>query len=333
MERAIRALHSHPHIDSVGAPRDNDGETAVEIVVRVNLPSRWAAERCSPKGVRAAEPVTVLFPAPYPRHAPRFYARSDFDRSLAHVQPGPSAGPVQPCISEGNPTELFHQVGLLLLVDHLVAWFEKAALGTLIDPEQGWEPVRRDTLDDTVIADIDRLCSFVKSNSGFAFLKFDYLLAAGIYIGEVSAELFPTLNIAGGTGEQPWNKIRQGRGPALVVWPGNDAAGKPFVADSYYPETVVNLRTLKERAKLYGCEAALESGLASLRQFAGNQHRDFAAAIMLCARRPFHLIGSERDLEISPYILRIEVPRMFPSGDDTPVRPTAHRHAITPQLL
>jgi hypothetical protein len=333
VERAIRALHSHPQIDSVGTPRESDGETAVDIVVRVNLPSRWAAEGRTPKGVRAAEPVTAVFPAAYPRRAPRFYARSDFDRSLAHVQPGPSTGPVQPCISEGSPTELFHQLGLLLLVDHLVAWLEKAALGTLIDPDQGWEPVRRDTLDDTVIADIDHVRSLVKAAGGFAFLKFDYLVAADRYMGEVSADGFPTIQIARGTGENPWNKIRHGRGPALVVWPGSDSTGQPLVADAYYPETVVDLRSLKERAKLYGCDAALESGLASLSQFLGKQRRAFAAAVLLCARRPFHLIGSQSSIEVSPYIVRVEVPGMFPSGDDTPVSPAAHRHAITPHLL
>ena len=333
MERAIRALHSHPQIDSVGRPRENDGETAVDIVVRVNLPSRWAAEGRTPKGVLAAEPVTVVFPSAYPRRAPTFYARSDFDRRLAHVQPGPSSGPVQPCISEANPTELFHQVGLPLLVDHLVEWLEKAALGTLIDPNQGWEPVRRDTMDDTVIADIDYVRSLVKPTSGFAFLKFDYLAGAGGYMGEVSTDVFPTLDFARGTGEKPWNNLRHGRGPALIVWPGIDGTGKPFVADAYYPETVVDLRSLKERAKLYGCDAALESGLASLFQFFGKQRRAFAAVILLCARRPFHLIGSESCIEVSPYIVRIEVPAMFPSGDNTAVRPAAHRYAITPQLL
>jgi hypothetical protein len=333
VERAVRTLRSHPHIDSVAPRRDVDGETAVDIIVRVNLPSRCAAEGRTPRGLLAAEPVTVLFPATYPRRAPRFYARSDFDRGLAHIQPGPPIGPVQPCISEANATELLHQGGLLLLVEHLVEWFDKAAGDSLIDPDQGWEPVRRDTLDDTVIADFDHFRALVKPNSGFAFLRFEYLLTSHRYIGEVSAKVFPTLDIAGATGERPWNEIRHGRGPAIIVWPGNDASGKPFLADKYYPETVVDLWTLKERAKLYGCNAALESGLASLFQFLGKQRRAFAAAIILCARRPFHLIGSESCIEVSPYIVTVEVPGMFPSGDSTPVRPASHRHAITPELL
>lgn len=333
VERAIRALHSHPHIHSVGAPRDVDSETTVDIQVRVNLPSRWAAEGRSPKGVLALEPVTVVFPVAFPKRAPRFYARSDFDRSLAHVQPGASTGPVQPCISEGSPTELFHQVGLLVLVDHLVAWFEKAALGTLIDPEQGWEPVRRDTLEDTVIADIDHIRSLVTPSGGFAVLKFDYLLFGAEYAGLVSNTGLSSAELSQAIGEEAWNKARRGRGPALVVWPGVDGTGAPFISEQYHPETVVDVGTLTERAKLYGCESALRDGFEFLSRYVGKSRRGFGSVVMLCTRRPFHLIGSTSSIEVSTYIVRLEVPEMFESGDATPVRPTAHRHAITPQLL
>src|SRR5205823_1481393 len=105
------------------------------------------------------EPVTIIFPPTFPRRGPKFYARRDFDRSLAHVQPGRTDGPVQPCIADIDITELFHQGGMPVLIEHLVAWFENAALERLINPDQGWEPVRRDTLIDMVIADVDYIRS------------------------------------------------------------------------------------------------------------------------------------------------------------------------------
>jgi hypothetical protein len=39
----------------------------------------------------------------------------------------------------GDLNALLHANGLLAIVDQVVAWLERAALGTLIDPSQGWE--------------------------------------------------------------------------------------------------------------------------------------------------------------------------------------------------
>ncbi len=47
----------------------------------------------------------------------------------------------------------------------------------------------------------------MKPTSGFAFLRFDYLVAAGGYMGEVSTDVFPALDFARGTGEKPCRDV------------------------------------------------------------------------------------------------------------------------------
>lgn len=325
--RALRTITSHPHVEHVGERRDMNGGTVVDIRIRLNLPSRWAAAASSPNGVRRSEPVMVVFGPTFPRTAPKFYARADFDRGLAHVQPGPASGPVEPCISESNPTELFHQLGLNALIDHLVEWFDKAASGTLIDPQQGWEPVRRDTLRSTVIADVDHIRALVKNTGSYAVFSFDYLRLDSEYIGEVGRQQAVAQTFSS-VGERRWKKALRGAGIALAVWPNVQ-----FVCDKYHPETIVDLESLVERARLYGCEPQLRAGIAFVQRQLGASTAEFGAVILLCARRPFHLIGSDSGIEVSPYIVSAVGSRLFPNGDRTPVEPTSHRHAVTPRLL
>jgi pimeloyl-ACP methyl ester carboxylesterase len=133
------------------------------------------ADGVSPNGVRSIEQVTFLFPAAYPLRAPLLTLRHDFDRALAHVQPGDPGDPPEPCIVDGRPSELLQQRGLFGIVDQLARWLENAALERLIDPEHGWEPVRRDSLDDVIVADAAHLRGLVTRQAGRAVLRFDYL--------------------------------------------------------------------------------------------------------------------------------------------------------------
>lgn len=70
------------------------------------MPNAWMADGVSPNGVRAIEPVTLVFPAAFPLKAPLIFLRADFDRSLAHVQPGSPDEPPAPCIYDGSLLEL-----------------------------------------------------------------------------------------------------------------------------------------------------------------------------------------------------------------------------------
>lgn len=342
VERARQLLKAHPEIAHVSPAQKTTAGLAVNISLRVNLPFAWSTAGKSPTGVRAIEPVTIQFPATFPRHAPDFHARQDFDRRLAHVQPGPTNGPVRPCIFEGNTTELFHHAGLLALIDHLIQWFERAALGTLIDPSQGWEPVRRDTIDHVLVIDADSMRALVTNGGGYAIRVFTYhRITVGkdsqIY-GEIRNEQ-SNLSLRGNNGEvfgetAPQGPLVTGRSIALIAWPGRTAEGAVIVNGEYEPETVDNLAELHKRAAKDGCEQQLSDGLRFIERCLQNRRgEEMPISIVLCVRRPFHLINSHSTIELCPYITHIQAPRIFPKGESTPVAPTGHRDAIGPALL
>lgn len=313
--------------------------------MRVALPNAWNADGISPNGVHAVEPVTFIFPAMYPLRAPTIYLRRDFDRSLAHVQPGSLEDPPEPCIVDGRLSELLQQRGLFGIVDQLSLWLENAALGRLIDPAQGWEPVRRDSLDDIIVAGAAHLRAQVTKQTGRAIYRFDYLRyqsadGAPACYGEISSEtlklnpktigkLFRETDLAGRDDAAP------GRSVGIVVWPGKDPSGRQVVADVYRPETVVDIGSLKERAAAYGCVEPLNQAFSWLEQCLAGRRAEWPCpvAIVLCARRPFPLIGSDSPIELCPYVVEIGAPMLFPAGDKTSVRPAGHRDTIAMPLL
>lgn len=343
--RAMRVVNEHPAMRVASPPKVDPSTraTTLDIEVQVELPFSWMARGQSPNGVGAAEPVALVFPAEYPLCPPRIYLRSDFDRTLAHVQPGPATLRPEPCVFEGDLEDLFGRSGLAGVLNQLVGWLEDAALGRLIDPGQGWEPVRRDSLRDVLVFDADSLRSQVKKASGHAFLPLEWVSFQDeekppMLRGKI--ENCPLTLNAGSVCD--YFRIRNlrdgllvGRSVVLFVWPGRRASGRPVVADDYMPETVTTLADLKNRAQMYGCKQPLGAALRWLAKCVDEKSAedDYPVGIVLCARRPFHLIGSDSELELCPYLVDISAPELFPNSDDTLVRPAGHRHAISVPLL
>lgn len=354
VEIAVLLVAEHPEVVRVSAlsPDDEGAQLTIDAEVTVELPLAWKARGVSPNGGRSIEPVRFSFSQNFPFHAPKITLRDDFDRSLAHVQPGSVEGPVEPCLYDGDLDELMHSRGLPALVDNLVEWLVRAALGKLIDREQGWEPVRRDQLDDTVIADASALRAFVTRHEEHAFLEFDYLrfkpsrspndLRKDFFyhgcIGSTRIALSPkTLEERGHFQERRWrDRVAVGRSVAIIVTPGRLSSGALHIAGTYRPDTVTNLSELKARAAEYGCGKAMDASLRWLRKCVKGFKSDsatFPLAIVLCARRPFHLINETSDIELVPYLVPIAAPDLFPEGDAVPVYAAGHRHGITPGLL
>jgi hypothetical protein len=346
IERGLRQLASHNAVGEIGVPVVRpSGAVWVDVGIRVALPNAWMADGVSPNGVRSIEPVTFRFPAAYPLRAPLLTLRQDFDRSLAHVQPGAPDSPPEPCVIDGRPSELLQQRGLFGIVDQLTRWLENAALGKLIDPDHGWEPVRRDALDDVIVADAAHLRGLVTRQAGRAVLRFDYLRfgrpdeekstygiidSASVALNsERLLKLLAESNLSGG------DDTARGTSLSLIVWPGKLPSGAPVVAGDYRPETVTTIAALHERAALYGCEEPLRTGLDWLRQCARKltARWRWPIAIILMARRPYHLIGTDSTIELCPYIVDIGLPDLFADGDATPVRPAAHRDTVSVPLL
>ena len=342
--RTLYLLKSHPSVLDVGEPYrgPGDGTWAVDILVQVLLPNGWMAQGKSPNGVLSAEPVTLRFDLAYPLMAPAPVLRMDFDRALAHVMPGSPQDPPIPCLYDGNLSELLQQRGLLAFIDQLVAWLIKAALGTLVDPAQGWEPVRRDSLLDFVVADSGKLRAAATSKGGYRFHRLDFVKFLNERGVPLHCQIGDEMTLSPATITSAFDEkviahldLTYGRGVAIVVWPGKDNSGKPFISDKYQPETVVDLGGLKARAAEYGCAAGLRSALDWLSNCVSKKRAAgvWPVTIVLMARRPFPLIGTAEVLEICPYLTGVSAPALFPAGDATTVSPTGHHEAVVPALL
>ena len=302
--------------------------------------------------MRGLESVSLLFPLEYPIKPPIPYLRADFDRSYPHLQPDPADRLPQPCLVDGDLGELLHHRGLAGILDQLVEWLNRAAMGCLIDPEQGWEPVRRDDVADFIIANADDLRSWVDRRGGFIFLPLRYRALPSLekdqqegsgasrclaIVGQQRLTLKPdelprwVCRITSAEGHPSGTSV------AILVWPGKGPSGAPLIADRYLPETVSELQGLIARAGEYGCERELRDALGRLRECGAawdSKGVSHPIAVILFARCPFHLIGSDSPLEFCPYLPEIQLPLGPVRGSSTVVvRPMWHLHAVSRGLL
>jgi len=353
IRRALKQIAEHPHVKSIEPQAAGDTDTSHEVIVHIetNLPAAWRVSGVSPEtGVCLIEPVRFVFPATFPTYPPRIYLRQDFDRSLTHIQPSNPEAPIEPCYIDGDPCELLHQQGVLGIVNQVVVWLERAAKNELIDPRQGWEPIRRDSIDDDVVADIPALRDLISKREDFSFLPMDYIKFFPESKGRTSSKGFLFRGVVHAT-PMPINSERlleirnpvgladsleRGDSLAVYVSPGRLPSGQPFVCDKYQPETVSNASDLVGRAHAYGCGKALEEALEHLkRQSADLMIREsrLPVIVLLAARRPLHLIGSDSDIEIVPYLVEMSAPAFTEPLDKIEVYPVALRQAISKELL
>ena len=347
VRRALTLIGEHPGVDAIGSPQIDQasGVVTVDVTFAVNLPSEWRRRGESPSGVRLRETVRFGFPGGFPMDPPQLSLRADFSRGHPHMQPWLADGRPVPCIYDGYLSELLHKEGLGGILNQTCVWLERAALGTLIDPEQGWEPVRRDSFDDVVVVDAGNLQGLADQRGGHRFLEIEYLRAVAtdgtefvhaqvssrrvIVNRKAVAQLFAEVEI------DREARLHRGRSLALIVWPGKQPSGEPIVCGSYFPETVNDVAELKRRAELYGCARDLNDGLSWLRRCVAGWSSavSFKMVVILLARRPFRVIGSESPIELCPYVVDVQAPSLFADGGSTAVRPAGHRHAIARSLL
>lgn len=346
VRRAVALAQQHPLVAAVSAPvfEETAACTTVDVTFTVNLPSRWQAAGQSPSGVKANEIVTLRFPSGFPLFPLQLQLRADFDRDRPHVQPWLVDGRVSPCVYDGDLGELLQREGVVGVLNHTAVWLERAALETLNDPRQGWEPVRRDALGDYLVADAECLRNLVTRGGGYAFLGLEYLWLTGGEEGSVHGVLqhepvrVNRTNVGRIFHERPLREpggTCRGSSLGLVVWPGKKPSGDLIVCDAYRAEDVRNVGDLRERAEFYGCGEELETGLKWIGRCVSGRKSDgdYPLAIVLLARRPFNVIGSQSPIELCPYITRVSAPALFERGEETVVRPAGHRHKISPALL
>lgn len=350
----VAAAVRHPQCRDARIAQVSDESALIVLDLAVEMPQHMKADGVSESGVRRVETATVRLGPSYPWSSPTFYLRSDFPRDLPHLQPAPPDALPRPCLIDGNQREYFFQYGLLELgvfhlVHQLVLWLQHAAEGALIDPEQGWEPTLRRDLSHLLVIDAERCRAMADRNGGHRVLKANYYrsgpadarFADGVFsIVEASTETVPLKRE-----DKDLFTARRADDAALgntvccVAWPDKLATGAPFVAGTYMPESVTTLAALRQRAADLNCTRALEAFLGSLeRCFSGYVlEPPVPIAIVLCARRPFHLLGSSSAIELLPYVLEVRAVRgrssIFAAGDDEPAAPAMQLDRTNPALL
>lgn len=342
---AVEELRRHPAIAEVEMRGRVVGGTHVVATFRVNLPSRWEAQGHSATGVLPREPVHFVFPPDFPAHTPRIGLRQDFNSKLAHINPHSEGDYVPPCIVFGSIDEFLHSRGMKGIADQTAAWLKNAADDTLIDPTQGWEPIRRDLATDEAAFDPVALEGLVTPKGGSTKLRaaFFHTAAANgrpevmaFVISEEGTQLraqdVPTLFDANGQGG-----VTAGTTLAVMCWPGKRPDGNPFIADAYLPDTVQTYGDLLARARAMGCEEALRSDLdwiARCAKWEGNARKFvYPLIILLCARRPVPVIDTTSCIEFIAYRIDAAFPGFLDDGAKTPVFPIALRLKPTAPLL
>ena len=345
VRRALTLMEGHPAICHVAIPSFDKAmrTTSVNATFDVSLPNAWRPRGKSPSGVRLKEEVRFNFPNDFPSSPPHVSLRRDFNRNLPHMLPYLLSGRPVPCIYDGDIAEFLHQAGLVGILNQVSVWLDRAATLTLMDPEQGWEPVRRDTFESYIVADADKLRELENRKGGHKFLEFEYLRnTTNGYKGFVRGLISPSVlkvnhnEVPKIFREKPLDQqLYCNKSLALIVWPGKCSSGKLIVTDSYLPETVNNVDNLKRRAKLYGCLNELENGLKWLKRCLSRYEKagPFTIAIVLMARRPFKVIGSQSPIELCPYVVDIHTPDLFLEDGETAVRPSMQLHTVSRSLL
>jgi hypothetical protein len=343
VRRALRLIETHPSVVRVTADRIEDTEATLAVVeIRTELANAWRGAGISPSGVRAVESVTFLFTAGYPLGAPRIRLRGDFNRSHPHIQPSSDGGRPEPCLVAGSPREVLRVRGIGGLFEQLVDWLDKAAVAQLIDPQHGWEPVRRDGIDDVIVADATWLTGLPTREGGCSVFPAWYFASKGADLVTYRIGLPRGTPVPLGpkfaaewryapVGDRGWT----GNTHALVAWSGKLPTGEPFVADRYLPETVTTVDELLARAAELGCREFLAPKLGILqdRISVAKLKDGQPVGVLLLARRPFNVIGTASQIEICPYVVELRGGETLAAGSGKPVRTAMHRDELSPELL
>ncbi|RWF67346.1 Mov34/MPN/PAD-1 family protein [Mesorhizobium sp.] len=309
----LRVANEIPQCVACGLIAVSDDAASLFLDLAVEMPTHWVAKGGAPNGVLAVERVEVTLRPDYPWRCPTFDLRADFPRDMAHLTPGSDNIRPTPCLVDGNQDEFFNQHGLLELgigaiVNQMGIWLGRAALGTLMDPDHGWEPVMRQGLPDRLIIDADYARSQVTDKTGSVWLATRFAKGKDLsgktgYTLSVNNELAAVFGDIKPFPFEPQGEDRySGISVTVLIWPPKDV-----ITSIVLPETVQTLDDLAKRAVALGCGAEFDRflGRLELRWKAKTTAAVLPVAVVLCARRPFPLIGRDSTIELLPYLIEI----------------------------
>lgn len=353
-EHVLRVALQHSECVGGVVLEPDGGLERVRLDMNVEMPLDMKADGISTSGVLTREPAVLKLPGNWPWQSPRFYLRKDFPRHFPHLMP--FSIPPRPCLVDGDQDEFFLQFGLVdygvfHLIDQLAIWLRKAALNDLIDADQGWEPMLRRDYRDIVELDAERLRSLVNRRGGWAVWKSEYYrrgdpdgrlgVGAEAWLSS-DGERTPLMHKEGDktfTARPTRANIRMGNTVVAVIWPDKNPDGTPFIHSTYMPEDVETLGQLRARAEEFGCARGFSAFITNLERSFSGMYLDspIPVGVVLCARRPIHLIGTSSDIELLPYVVEIRAgsgrQSLFAQGYDEPVSPAAHYQSLSAPLL
>lgn len=341
---ALHQLQRHRGLTRVGAPKVSSASTQIEVDVAVQLPNRSRRSGVSETGVRAVETCMLVFGSDWPLSAPKPYLRADFPLNLPHINPHREGEQVSPCLFEGSLDELLHRFGLDAIVDQLVDWLHKAAAGTLLDLEQGWEPTRRDSCPSTVVFSAEKVAAAAPADGAILVVSAGYVtIDGGLYAiinDELNVQIDPVFSQS--VHNDKLGKWGNGHAATFIAR-GPITDGHPYVVERYQPETVVDLTTLLDRAAELGIDhGALAQSLEGyygrsildMQQDSRDWVHGLYAIVILTVQRPASLVGSPgRSVEVLPYVVRYVLNDQSLLERNATVHPAFHAHALSPELL
>ena len=349
-----KIIQSHAVVSTkVEPPQPSaDGGFRIKFNINVSLPSRANRRGISEIGVKLQEPVILQFPSTYPFHAPRILLRPDFNKSLPHINPildRNEKGYVLPCIYDGPLNDLLHQEGdgLSEILNQLSDWLDKAAINDLMDPKQGWEPIRRDNTFGWMVYDLSRLRTLISDSEGALVFQCRFLKESGLKENPFFVWVIDHEKPCNITPALVRNSFVVEKGPhgtmygSLVILAWSDSKA---IIDRYLPESVQDLHQIYERAKDYCSFSPLRGVILDFGwafKQASINISNFPLFIILCARRPCALIGDDSPLELIPYVIDCHVENiesLFPESairirEDSLALPLGHRHKVNRRLL
>ena len=336
-------MPEHQHILSVSEikPLKDNQILTIEVEIQNNFPGEWKIKETSPTGVKEVETVRFDFDEKYPLLPPIISLRPDFPRNLPHFYPFLHYSRPVPCIYDGNLVEMIHNEGITGILDRLVEWLDRAANNNLNDPIHGWEPMRRDGIIDTIVADIE----FLRNHSyrdKFQTLEFYYNfeILEGVrrvygFIPnrlirlkpENSKNLFLESRVTS-------SLVGNGKSLAFLIWPKGDPNDSSLANYEYLTDMVKTFDDLKQNARKFKCEDQLNLVIEHLKRNVQNYNSGkVTIAILIVIPRPVHLMGSDSILELIPFILEIELPKLNSIDENTLVHSTVLLSSINRNLL
>lgn len=342
-ERVLQQVKQHVAVASADLlERAPAGGFTILARFAVNLPSRARAAGHTKEGVRSEEPVTLRFPANWPRRAPRLTLRPTFPAHLAHTNRHKHGEPIPPCIVEaGDTDELLHARGLDGVLDQLAHWLARAAGGVLADYGEGWEPMRRESQTGSIKVDAKALIASLPTDGAISKTGADYFGTKGWLILEPTLPVTPASTFSMRLRREKW---WSGSTAVFAARAALDGRG-PRIFDRYQPDTASTLEDLLELAAAIGIDATALRGsiteyftqsLASCDGDPAEQWANsFVVGVVLGVERPAPIAGSNGETtELIPFIVRLDASLLGAAfAKHAMVEPAMHSQPADARLL